>query len=194
MGALPRHQAIVDRMPHLQLGEMLVGRGVITPKQLVDALDHQKSHGHRQLLGETLVALGFTTDHAVMEAVADSYGIPFAKDIARLADPRSLELLPRDYLLDHLVLPMFRVAGTLTVAVAEPANLYLFEEIRRRTGLEVQIVATTAAEIRNALESYVPAANVFVLDEIVGELDDAGFSVIEHEIAEIEDLREVAEH
>jgi type IV pilus assembly protein PilB len=194
MSALPRQQAIVDRLPHLHLGEMLVGRGVITPKQLADALDHQRSAGHRRLLGETLVELGFTTDHAVMEAVADSYGIPFAKDIARLADPRCLELLPREHLLDNLVLPMFRVAGMLTVAVAEPANLYLFEEIRRRTGLEVQIVATTAAEIRNAIESYVPAANVFVLDEIVGELDDAGFALIEHEVAEIEDLREVAEH
>jgi type IV pilus assembly protein PilB len=194
MGALPRHQAIVDRLPRLQLGETLVARGRITPKQLADALEHQKDRGHRRLLGETLVELGFVTDHDVMEAVAEGYGIPFARDIARIADPRVLEALPRDYLLEHLVLPLFLVRETLTVAVAEPANLYLFEEIRRRTQKTVQIVATTAGEIRSALESYVPAANVFVIDDIVGEVDEHSFSVVEREIAEIEDLREIAGH
>ena len=194
MGALPRHQAIVDKLPRLQLGELLVARGLITPKQLGDALDHQKEKGHRRLLGETLVELGFVTDHDVMEAVADSYGIPFARDIARIADPRCLEVLPRDYLLEHLVLPLFLVRDMLTVAVAEPANLYLFEEIRRRTGRQVQIVATTPAEIRAALDAYVPAANVFVIDDIVGDVDEQAFSVVEREVAEIEDLREVAGH
>ena len=96
MGALPRHQAIVDRLPRLQLGELLVARNIITPKQLGDALEHQREKGHRRLLGETLVELGFVTDHDVMAAVADSYGIPFAKDIARIADPRMLEILRRE--------------------------------------------------------------------------------------------------
>ncbi len=194
MGALPRHQAIVDRLPRLQLGETLIARGLITPKQLVDALEHQKEKGHRRLLGETLVELGFVTDHDVMEAVADSYGIPFARDIARIADPKCLEVLPREYLLEHLVLPLYLVRGMLTVAVAEPANLYLFEEVRRRTAKNVQIVATTAGEIRAALDAYVPAANVFVIDDIVGDVDEQAFSVVEREVAEIEDLREVAGH
>jgi type IV pilus assembly protein PilB len=194
MGALPRHQAIVDKLPRLQLGELLVARNIITPKQLNDALEHQREKGHRRLLGETLVELGFVTDHDVMEAVAESYGIPFARDIARIADPRCLEVLPREYLLEHLVLPMYLVRDVLTVAVAEPANLYLFEEIRRRTGKTVQIVATTAGEIRAALDAYVPAANVFVIDEIVGDVDEQSFSVVEREVAEIEDLREVAGH
>ncbi len=194
MGALPRHQAIVDRLPRLQLGELLISRGIITPKQLNDALEHQKEKGHRRLLGETLVELGFVTDHDVMAAVADSYGIPFARDIARIADPRVLEILRREYLLEHLVLPLFLVRDVLTVAVAEPANLYLFEEIRRQTGKQVQIVATTAGEIRGALEAFVPDANVFVIDEIVGEIDERSFSVVDREVAEIDDLREIAAH
>ena len=192
MSALPRHQAIVDKLPRLQLGEMLIGRGLITPKQLQDALEHQRENGKRALLGETLVQLGFVSDYDVMEAVAESYGIPFARDIARISDPRTLEVLPREYLVEHLVLPMFLVRDVLTVAVAEPANLYLFEEIRHRTGKQVQIVATTGAEIRAALEAYVPAANVFVLDEGAGDLDEHALSVVEREVAEIDDLREVA--
>jgi type IV pilus assembly protein PilB len=192
MSALPRHQAIVDKLPRLQLGQMLVSRHLISQKQLEDALEHQRENGQRALLGETLVELGFVSDYDVMQVVAESYGIPFAKDIARIADPKALEVLSREYLLEHLVLPLFVVRDVLTVAVAEPANLYLFEDIRHRTGKTVQIVATTAAEIRAALEAYVPAANVFVIDELSKEIDENSLSVVEREVAEIDDLREVA--
>jgi type IV pilus assembly protein PilB len=192
MSALPRHQAIVDKLPRLQLGQMLVSRHLISQKQLEDALEHQRENGQRALLGETLVTLGFVSDYDVMQVVAESYGIPFAKDIARIADPKALEALSREYLLEHLVLPLFLVRDVLTVAVAEPANLYLFEDIRHRTGKTVQIVATTAAEIRAALEAYVPAANVFVIDELSKEIDENSLSVVEREVAEIDDLREVA--
>jgi type IV pilus assembly protein PilB len=192
MSALPRHQAIVDKLPRLQLGQMLVTRHLISQKQLEDALEHQRENGQRALLGETLVTLGFVSDYDVMQVVAESYGIPFAKEIARIADPKALETLSREYLLEHLVLPLFLVRDVLTVAVAEPANLYLFEDIRHRTGKTVQIVATTAAEIRAALEAYVPAANVFVIDELSKEVDENSLSVVEREVAEIDDLREVA--
>jgi type IV pilus assembly protein PilB len=192
MSALPRHQAIVDKLPRLQLGQMLVARNLISQKQLEGALEHQRENGQRALLGETLVQLGFVSDYDVMQVVAESYGIPFAKDIARIADPKALEVLSREYLLEHLVLPLFIVRDVLTVAVAEPANLYLFEEIRHRTGKTVQIVATTAGEIRAALEAYVPAANVFVIDELAKEVDENSLAVIEREVAEIDDLREVA--
>jgi hypothetical protein len=80
---------------------MLVGRGLITPKQLQDALENQRENGKRALLGETLVQLGFVSDYDVMEAVAESYGIPFARDIARMSDPKTLEVLPREYLVEQ---------------------------------------------------------------------------------------------
>ena len=70
MSALPRHQAIVDKLPRLQLGQMLVARHLISQKQLEDALEHQRENGQRALLGETLVTLGFVSDYDVMQVVA----------------------------------------------------------------------------------------------------------------------------
>jgi drug/metabolite transporter (DMT)-like permease len=58
MSALPRHQAIVDKLPRLQLGQMLVTRHLISQKQLEDALEHQRENGQRALLGETLKLSG----------------------------------------------------------------------------------------------------------------------------------------
>ena len=75
-----------------------------------------------------------------------------------------------------------------------PANLYLVEEVQRLSGFEVQIVAATTTEIESSIRSYLPAANVFVIDDIYEDIDDADFSVIEKQITEIADLEEVAGH
>ena len=186
--------AAIEAAPRLPLGEMLVGRGLLTRDQLKQALEHQAQKGHKKLLGEVLVELNFLTEQQVLEVLAESYGIPFAVQTARIADPKIVELLPRDFLQDHKVLPLFLVRGELTVAVSEPTNLFLIEEIQRLTGYDVQIVAATASEIEASLRSYLPAANVFVIDDIYEDIDDADFSVIERQVTELADLEEVAGH
>jgi type IV pilus assembly protein PilB len=183
-----------DALPRLQLGEMLVAKGLISAEQLKQALEHQSQKGHKKLLGEVLIDLNFVSEQQVLEVLAEGYGVPFATHTARIADPRVIEILPRDFIEDHKVLPLFLVRGVLTVAVSEPTNLFLIEEIQRRTGYEVQIVAVTASEIDATLRSYLPAANVFVIDDIYEDIDDADFSIIEKQVTELSDLQEVAGH
>lgn len=176
------------------LGQLLLRRGALSQEQLDEALRHQQSCKERKLIGEVIVELGFVDERGVLETLAESYGIPFASDTARLADPKVIELLPREFLEEHGVLPMFLVRGVLTVAVSEPANLYLLEEIERRTGHRAQIVAATADDIEAAHRAYLPAANVFVIDEIYEDIDEHDFAVIEQEATELSDLEEDAGH
>ncbi|HVP72797.1 MAG TPA: ATPase, T2SS/T4P/T4SS family [Phycisphaerales bacterium] len=183
-----------DAGPRLRLGDILVERKLISAEQLKQALEVQTQKGHKKLLGEVLIDLGFVTEQQVLEILAESYGVPFATHTARLADPKVLEVLPREFIETHKVLPLFLVRGVLTVAVSEPTNLFLTEEIQRLTGYQVQIVAATQNEIENALRAYLPAANVFVIDDIYEDIDDADFSVIERQVTEIADLEQVAGH
>ncbi|MBC24329.1 MAG: ATPase [Phycisphaerae bacterium] len=186
-----RGAAMISQQP---LGQMLVDRNIITTEQLNEALQHQSQSGHRKLLGEVLVDMKFADEDQVMEVLASGYGIPYLSNAARLADPRAVERLPREFLEEHDVLPLFLVRDTLTVAVAEPANLYLIDEIARISECTVQIVAATLTEIRSSLQAYLPAANVFVIDDIYEDIAEADFSVIEKQVAEISDLQEVAGH
>jgi type IV pilus assembly protein PilB len=176
------------------LGQLLLRRGVLTNEQLENALAQQKECDERKLIGEVLVEMGLASNSVVLETLAEAYGIPFASDTARLADPKVIEVLPRDFLEEHGVLPMFLVRDVLTVAVSEPANLYLLEEIERRTGYRTQIVAATADDIEAAHKSYLPAANVFVIDEIYEDIDEHDFAVIEQDATELSDLEEDAGH
>ncbi|MHC4611228.1 MAG: GspE/PulE family protein, partial [Planctomycetota bacterium] len=71
----------------------------------------------------------------------------------------------------HCILPLFHVEGKLTVAVTEPANVFLIEEIGRRAGCGVQIVAATRGDIRAMLEQQVPESEVLALDDITAEAE-----------------------
>ena len=176
------------------LGEMLVARGAITAAKLAEALALQQEGNPHRLLGEVLVDLGFASEAAIAEALAEGYGVPFAESVSRIADPTIVDLLPREFMSQHHVLPLFLVRGVLTIAAAEVSNLYLFEDIQRRTGHHVRVVAATKCDIDAAIEGYLPAANVFVIDEIYEDVQDADFSLIEREVAELTDLEEIAGH
>ncbi len=173
------------------LGETLVARGRISRADLEAALRaQQEQHDHR-LLGEILIERGLVGEVDVAEAIAAGCGIPFARDLARIADPTVVEILPRDFVRQHRVLPLFLVRGVLTVAAAEPSNLYLFEEIRRRTGHRVQVAAAAASEVVSAIESWLPAANVFVIEDLDDGVE-ADLTVLERQVAELTDLAEIA--
>ena len=176
----------------LQLGELLVSRGLIDSKQLQQALEEQRSRPKRKLLGEILIELNLVTDEQIIETVAASYGVPYVKLNPRLADPRVTETLPRDFIEEHAVLPLYRVEGVLTVAVSELENLFLMEEIERLAGCKIQIVASSATDIRSTIRSYLADANVFVIDDIYEDIDDQDFSIVEKQVTDLGDLELIA--
>lgn len=176
----------------MQLGQLLLARGVVSEEQVDRALAEQKDEGHRKLLGELLVEMGYCTENQIASALAEAYGVPYAQISPKLCDPKAVEILPREFLESHIVLPLFKVRDRLTVAVNEPTNVFLIDEIERISGCKVQVVCSTSKDIKATLQTYLPAANVFVIDEI---LDDEGleeFTLIENITQDISNLEEVA--
>jgi type IV pilus assembly protein PilB len=177
----------------LQLGQLLIKSGALTQEQLDEALTIQRGGGNRLLLGEVLVQKAFCTEEQIMGCLARGYGIPFARVGPKIADPRVVELLPREFLQKHCILPLFKVRDMITAAVAEPANVFLLEEVARMTGCRVQIVCATSKDIHSTLETHLPQANVFVIDEIMDEMDTADLALVEQHSEDIADLEAAAE-
>jgi type IV pilus assembly protein PilB len=175
-----------------QLGQLLITRGVITSEQVEKALAEQSEKGHRKLLGELLVEMGFCTENQIAAALAQGYGVPYAQVSPKICDAKTFEILPREFLEEHIVLPLFKVHDVLTVAVSEPTNVFLIDEIERISGCKVQIVCATAKDIKGTLQTYLPAANVFVIDDIIDEEGLEDFTLIETIAQDISNLEEVA--
>ena len=174
------------------LGQVLIAQGVITQEQIEQAVEEQRDRGHKQLLGELLVELGMATEDQVIEALAEAYNFPYAKLTPRLADAKVVELLPRDFLEKHAVLPLFQVHNTLTLAMSEPSNVFLIEEIARLTGSTVQVVAAASTDIHAILDQYVKSANVFVIDDIIEDVNADAFELIEERVDDITNLEGMA--
>ncbi len=176
----------------LQLGEILLEKGIITAEQIEQAISQQNSSGHQKLLGELLVEKGYCTENDIACALAEAYSVPYAQVSPKICDPNIIEILPRDFLEEHYVLPLFKVYNTLTVAVSEPTNVFLLDEIGRISGCNVQVVCATAKDIQATLQAYMPASNVFVIDDIIDETGLDDFTLIESVSEDISNLEEVA--
>jgi type IV pilus assembly protein PilB len=176
----------------MQLGQLLIARNVVTAEQVEQALQEQIDKGHRKLLGELLVEMGYCTENQIASALAEAYGVPYAQVTPKICDAKAVELLPREFLEEYIVLPLFKVYDVFTVAVSEPTNVFLIDEIERITGCKVQVVCSTAKDVKATLQTYLPAANVFVIDDIIDEDGLEEFTLIESITQDISNLEEVA--
>ena len=178
----------------LQLGELLIDSSAITREELDEALAYQRESGNNLLLGEVLQKLALCSEEQIMASLASGYGVPFARVSPRVADPRVMEVLPREFLEKYTVLPLFKVRDRLSLAINEPANVFLIEEVERITGLDVLVVCATSKDILATIETHLPSANIFVIDDIF-DGDDAGgeLSLIEDKIDDITDIEAAAD-
>jgi len=175
-----------------QLGQLLLAHEVVKPEQIEKALAEQKEKGHRKLLGELLVEMGYCTENQIAAALAEAYGVPYAQVGPKICDPKAVEILPREFLEEHVILPLFKVHDTLTVAVSEPTNVFLIDEIERISGCKVQVVCATTKDIKATIQTYLPAANVFVIDDIIDDEGLEDFTLMENITEDISNLEEVA--
>jgi type IV pilus assembly protein PilB len=181
--------ATLERKP---LGQLLVTNGIIDPIQLERALEEQRRNNHQKLLGEIVVEMRLCTEDQVTECLAQAYGVPYARISPRVADPKVISVLPREFLEKHQILPLFLVEGVLTIAVPEPANVFLLEEVGRLSGYSVQVVAATARDIKATIQAYLPNDKVFVIDDIIDDAPPDQFTLVETPVQDIADLEQAA--
>jgi len=173
--------------PPVRLGDLLLNKGLVTSEQIDKALAYQKDRGHQKLLGEVLIELEYVSEAQVMEALAEAYDIPYVHLEAKVADPAVLDVLPCDFQDQQCVLPLFLVNGKLTIAVAEPANVFITEEVQRLTGHSVQLVAAIAKDIKSTLLAHTAGNRDLVIDEMIEDIEEEDLTVVEQQITDLAD-------
>jgi type IV pilus assembly protein PilB len=146
-----------------RLGELLMKEGLITKDQLAQGLAEQRANGTR--LGYNLVKLGFVQETEITKVLARQYRMP-AVDLARFeVDPKIIKMIPADVALKHMVLPLKREGRTLTVAMADPTNLSVLDDLKFITRYDIFPVIAGEYTLRTALEK-----NYEQVDQQLGKL------------------------
>ncbi|MGH9463293.1 MAG: GspE/PulE family protein, partial [Vicinamibacteria bacterium] len=164
----------------IKLGEILLREKHITEEQLQQALAEQKRGGFR--LGHAVVKLGFVKDETIAAILSRQYGVRYI-DLTKVEiDPQVLRKIPADTAHKYLVIPVSRNGQDLTVAMADPTNIFAMDEIRYRTGYHVKPLVATETAIQDAIEKYLGKATSLELKEserALMELDDPDVEVLE---------------
>ena len=122
-----------------RIGEMLLEAGIIDETQLKAALGHQRQWGVR--LGQALVDLKLATEADIVRALSLKFGFEVAKldTLEPYGHEQALKLFPREFTIRNNVFPMWADTANVTVAMSDPTNLAVADEIRFRTGRRVKV-------------------------------------------------------
>jgi len=174
------------------IGEILAAMGRISPEALETAA-REKESSPLERFGEILVRLKLATEEDIHEALAFQYGVPFVRLTRKLVDRGIHDVLPSSFLRKHGVVPMFRVEEQLTIALNDPTNLALVDDIARQTGCEVLPVVATTGDLEGALQDLLQEdVSAFEIDDIVEDIDENDVQIIEQQVEDLADLEKVA--
>lgn len=137
-----------------KLGQLLITSSIISEEQLRQALIVQKKDGSR--LGTNLVKLGFLTEEKLVAFLSKQYGVPAINLAEYKIDPSILKLIPADMAKKYLILPVARVGATLTIAMADPSNVFAIDDVKFMTGYNVEVVVSSESAIISGISSYYP--------------------------------------
>jgi type IV pilus assembly protein PilB len=135
-----------------RLGQLLIASNIITEGQLKDALDLQKREGGK--IGRNLVKLGYITEEKLVAFLSRQYGVPAIDLSDYKVDPSLLKLIPVDMARKYLIVPVARVGATLTVAMIDPSNVFAIDDVKFRTGYNVEVVVSSESSIVNAISTH----------------------------------------
>ncbi len=168
-----------------KLGDLLVEAGLITTEQLKEALEVQKNDNER--LGTILVKLGYLTEEEITSFLSKQYGIPAVNLEHFEISEDVIKRIPSDIARKYMLIPITRTGSTLTVAMADPTNIYALDDIKFLTGLNVEPVVASELSIKKAIDKYYGSETQIELRKVVEDLEgdlaaeDGDLEVVEDE-------------
>ncbi|MBI2217370.1 MAG: type IV-A pilus assembly ATPase PilB [Candidatus Rokubacteria bacterium] len=152
-----------------RLGDLLVAEGLISDEQLARALGEQK--GSNEKLGSILVRLNVITEEQLIGFLSRQYRIPSITLSQLELDPEVLRLVPLHIAQKYEVVPVRRLGGSLTLAMADPTNVFALDDVAFLTNLQILPVVASQASIRKAIERYYQAEKP--PEDVLSELANA---------------------
>lgn len=142
-----------------QLGDLLLRAKLITPLQLQEALDGVKQNGPP--LSAELIRRGFIDEDALVKHLAEEFGLARVDLSEAEPLPEVLELIPRELIDRHRVVPLSRQRKTLVVATADPGDLNAIDDVRFRTSLQIEVVVASDRQIAEFIEKWYASPRAF---------------------------------
>ena len=164
----------------MKLGDFLLSDKLITREQLDQALETQKKEPGK--LGSILIRLGFVSEEDIAQALSKQFGYPSINLSKFEIDEKVVDLIKPEIARKHIVMPVHRIGSILTIAMGDPSNLFVLEELRFSTNLRIQAVISPESSILETIEKYYGSSTGIEAQKFLEEIelsDDASIEVLE---------------
>jgi type IV pilus assembly protein PilB len=166
----------------VRLGELLTKASLITQDQLKEALRIQKETGGK--LGETLIKLAFVSEEDITECLSQQFGVPSINLQHFEIDSSVIKLIPGDVARKYNILPVNKTGATITIAMADPTNVFAMDDIKFMTGYNVEPVVASELGIKAAIDTYYGTTSSMELKKVMEDLqtqESADLEVLEED-------------
>ena len=160
-----------------RLGELLVRENLISLQQLQKAQEEQKKNGAR--LGYSLTKLGIIQEQDLTNFLSKQYGVPSINLAEWEIGSDIISLVPAELAKRHQLIPVNRTGATLIVAMADPSNIYAIDDLKFRTGLNIEVAVASEVAIDESIVKYYEKQ--VDLDDVIGQLDTEAVEIADSE-------------
>lgn len=179
-----------------KLGDLLKEAGLIDDFQLEAALSHQRNWGGK--LGDILAELEFAREEDIARIVAEKLKIPYVNLFEPELSADVLKLLKADTAKKFAVVPVRKEAKTLVLAMSDPLDIGIMDNVRFITGCTIKPVLAMTSEIKDAIRKYYDGEPVVRVKRPTRQetVQEEGNMELVREVQEIEpaDLSQHAHH
>jgi len=141
---------------YLRLGELLIREGLITASQLEKAISVQRQEGGR--LGEVLIKLGMVKEDQMVAVLGKQLNVPYfslGTGMLRPVVDQGLDhLISQEFAFKNSVLPLSRTLRSLTLAMSDPLDLILIDNLKKLTGCDINPVIASHGDIMKAIDEF----------------------------------------
>ena len=169
----------------LTLGDILLKGNVLSREQLDKASKHSEMTGVR--LGDTVVKLGLATEDTLAMAVSKMIGVPFASKENKILVPEKGQnlqnVIEERFARENALLPLFLDETVLAVALAEPENVLVLDNLKLMTGFDIQPFISTKSQIMKAIDDFYGSTGGSLIDKV---MKSEGGSAAAAEVEEVD--------
>lgn len=146
---------MITKELNLRLGDILIGKGLITKKNIEEALKEQRIRGlDQRKIGSYLIELGFVTDQDITEALGIQFNLPVMNIAGLRIKPDIMDSVPESMARKFNIVPLFNINRELTIAISDPTEIQVLDIISAKTKSKVIPVIAPFSEIAAAIDKY----------------------------------------
>ena len=153
------------------IGEILIEMGVCSELEVNDALSKQMNDGDTRLIGEILIEMDACSADHIARAIAEQHDVRYIDLEAMDVPPSVGEMVPQELAKENKLVPVARRDNVLTVAMVNPLDLGVIDNLRFSTGLQIEAAVAAEAQIEKALEQ-IWGVSESTLDSMLGEMTE----------------------